>query len=142
MLLPCHFFNLNLNHAQPVNFPFLKLKRSLFPVVFGKNSKPFHLFIIIFNKLRLSVPYNTSVADIVFANIPGCYNFSLGIGFKGDSGIPVKYVDLLTFAGTVEINFVIFVSKAIGIIYGVSESERASRRNCAFERIASICCWF
>lgn len=76
--------------------------------MFGKDSKPLYFFIIIFNKPCLPVPYNTPVADIVFADIIDGDDFSLDIGFETDCGIPVKDVDLFAFAGAVEINFVIY----------------------------------
>lgn len=76
--------------------------------MFGKDSKPLYFFIIIFNKPYLSVPYNTPVADIIFADIFGSDNFSLDIGFESDSGVPVNNVNFLSFSGTVKIYLVVY----------------------------------
>ena len=69
VLFSLHPLNLNLNHAQPVYFPFFKFKRFLLSIMFGQNGKPLYFLIVVFQKLCLPVPDDTPVTDIIFADI-------------------------------------------------------------------------
>ena len=71
--------------------------------MFWQDSKPFYFLIIVFQKLRLPIPNDTPVADIVFADII-CSNYlGIDIYFETDPGVLFKNIYFLPMLGAVEI---------------------------------------
>ena len=114
VLFPGHLLNLNLDYTQPVNLPFFKLKWTLFSVMLGKHSKPHDFFAVIFQKLRLPMPDDTPVADVIIAGIVSSDKFCFDGGFETDPGIIFKDLDFLAFLGAVEIDSIFLIAEGHG----------------------------